>query len=149
MTDGVTVDHPCCNEHDCKIPLRSVDDEFCPLHERLTLKCAVVACREDREAGFRTCRNPIHRQEEKSRKDRGRKKKPTRTAELTDEGSERKKVARKKGPDNKGVFSRKWTHNEQLMVRPCGIVIGRATFYQSESVTGVKVNTVVLWIRCA
>lgn len=39
-----------------------------------------------------------------------------------------------------GVFGRRWTHNEQLMVRPCGVVIGRATFYASESLSGVKVS---------
>ena len=39
----------------------------------------------------------------------------------------------------KGRFSRRWTHNEQLFVRCCGIIISRATFYGSEGVSGVKV----------
>ena len=40
----------------------------------------------------------------------------------------------------KGRFSRRWTHNEQLFVRCCGIIISRATFYGSEGVSGVKVR---------
>lgn len=43
-----------------------------------------------------------------------------------------------------GSFSRKWTHNEQLMVRPCGIVIGRSTFYASENVVAVKVRSLYI-----
>lgn len=45
-----------------------------------------------------------------------------------------------KGKNVLGAFSRKWTHNEQLMVRPCGVVVGRATFFGSENVIGVKVS---------
>jgi hypothetical protein len=40
----------------------------------------------------------------------------------------------------KGKLSRSWTHNEQLFVRCCGIIISRATMYGSEGVSGVKVG---------
>ena len=43
----------------------------------------------------------------------------------------------------KGRFSRRWTHNEQLFVRCCGVIISRATFYGSEGVSGVKVSTIM------
>ena len=33
----------------------------------------------------------------------------------------------------KAALTRRWTFNEQLMVRPCGIIISRATFYEAES----------------
>lgn len=46
------------------------------------------------------------------------------------------KTSRKKSP---AVFHRSWTHNEQLILRPCGVFISRATFYQAEAVSGVKV----------
>lgn len=52
-----------------------------------------------------------------------------------DSGNRRKRL--------KGAFGRKWTHNEQLMVRPCGVVIGRATFYNAESVSAVKVSEIL------
>ena len=41
-------------------------------------------------------------------------------------------------------FGRRQTHNEQLMVRPCGMIIARATFFGSETVLQTVVNT-QLW----
>ncbi|KAK0217792.1 hypothetical protein IW262DRAFT_1463032 [Armillaria fumosa] len=34
-----------------------------------------------------------------------------------------------------GRLNRKWTHNEQLFVRPCGVIVSRCTFYNAESLT--------------
>lgn len=43
------------------------------------------------------------------------------------------------GSDGKKInLSRNRTHNEQLMVAPCGVVVARKTFYKSESVPQVK-----------
>jgi hypothetical protein len=39
----------------------------------------------------------------------------------------------------KGRTSRRWTHNEQLFVRCCGVIISCTTFFGSEGVSGVKV----------
>jgi hypothetical protein len=39
----------------------------------------------------------------------------------------------------KPLFTRLCTHNEQLLVAPCGVVMARKTFYKSESVSKVKV----------
>lgn len=49
--------------------------------------------------------------------------------------------ASSKQPKLKARFGRRWTHNEQLFVRCCGIIISRATFYGSEAISGVKVCT--------
>ncbi|KAL1937523.1 hypothetical protein VTO73DRAFT_13109 [Trametes versicolor] len=38
----------------------------------------------------------------------------------------------------KARFGRKRTHNEQLVERPCGIILSRATFFGSEAVNAVK-----------
>ena len=46
-------------------------------------------------------------------------------------------------PTLKSVLTRRWTHNEQLMVRPCGIVIARATFYEAESVSNAVVSSML------
>ena len=48
-------------------------------------------------------------------------------------------------PDNrsqipKGRTSRRWTHSEQLFVRPCDVIVSRATNFGSEGVSGVKVS---------
>jgi hypothetical protein len=39
----------------------------------------------------------------------------------------------------KAQLGRRWTHNEQLIVRPCGIIIARATFFGAEAVSSVAV----------
>ncbi|KAF9543544.1 hypothetical protein CPC08DRAFT_770213 [Agrocybe pediades] len=38
----------------------------------------------------------------------------------------------------KAYFGRRWTHNEQILMRPCGIIILRATFYGSEAISSVN-----------
>ena len=37
-------------------------------------------------------------------------------------------------------FGRKRTHNEELCVASCGVILGRATFYGSEAPNGVQVR---------
>lgn len=135
VTDGVTVGHPCCNEHNCKIPLKKVYDEYCPLHFAMNSKCAITDCNNPRVAGSRTCNRKEHREEEERRAQRGKKRKRGRGARKAGDGAQAKRPA-----NVDGVFSRRWTHNEQLMVRPCGIVIARATFFGAESVSAVKVT---------
>ncbi|KAK1233689.1 hypothetical protein PQX77_002846 [Marasmius sp. AFHP31] len=39
---------------------------------------------------------------------------------------------------SKARFGRKWTHNEQLCVASCGVILGRATFFGSEAPNGVR-----------
>ncbi len=41
----------------------------------------------------------------------------------------------------RGKFGRNFTHNEQLLVRPCGMIQGRETFFGSETVPQVVVCT--------
>lgn len=125
--------HPCCNEKDCKEPLAKVTDEYCHKHLDNGMLCCVKDCCMPREVGFRTCCIREHRLEEHTRKTRGRKTKtkPRQQKEIGVQGSGSSSV--------KGAFSRRWTHNEQLVVRPCGIVIGRGTCYAAESMPAVKV----------
>lgn len=102
------------------------------------MNCCIAGCYEPRTPGSKTCVKIEHRSAATARAERGRKK-PRKRRENAEE-VETSPSKPKKPPKLQGVFNRKWTHNEQLMVRPCGIVIGRATFYRSESVTGVKVR---------
>lgn len=41
---------------------------------------------------------------------------------------------------SKAMFSRRRTHNEQLVVCSCGIIAARATMYGAEAISGVKVS---------
>lgn len=153
VTDGVTVGHPCCSQHECKVPLRKTTDEYCPAHDHMRSNCCVTNCSKKRDSGFKTCAIPTHRKEETYRTDLAKNKKkrlrPNQGREADEyeaddnEGTDLETDRFEKGRRRekvKGVFSRKWTHNEQLMVRPCGMVIGRATFYSSESMTAVRVS---------
>ncbi len=45
-----------------------------------------------------------------------------------------------KTPKMKSAMYRKWTHNEQLMVRCCGIILSRATFFESEGPANALVS---------
>lgn len=138
VTDGVTVGHPCCAEHECKLPLRNVRHEYCEHHRDMNAICCVSNCQSSREKGHRTCSMPEHRKQEAIREGmRHRVKKRSRPrndecADKEDEEPQRRRTL-------PGTYSRKWTHNEQLMVRPCGIVIGRATFFNFEAMGAVKV----------
>lgn len=42
-------------------------------------------------------------------------------------------------------FGRKRTHNEELCVASCGVILGRATFYGSEAPNGVRVSDFYLF----
>lgn len=46
----------------------------------------------------------------------------------------------------KAVFRRSRTNNEQLVVRPCGIINGRCTMYHHEAISNVLVR--ILGLRC-
>lgn len=39
----------------------------------------------------------------------------------------------------KAQFGRRRTHSEQLLVRPCGVIVARATFFGAEAVSNVLV----------
>lgn len=54
--------------------------------------------------------------------------------EIEDEASSTKQVKKLKAQ-----FGRRYTHNEQLFVRPCGVIIGRATMFGSEGQAEVVV----------
>ena len=44
-------------------------------------------------------------------------------------------------------FGRKRTHNEELCVTSCGVIVGRATFYGSEAPNGVRVSITIYYLR--
>lgn len=44
----------------------------------------------------------------------------------------------------RAYFGRRRTHNEQLIMRPCGVILSRATFFGSEAISAVHVREQVL-----
>lgn len=164
VTDGVTVGHACCSVHDCKVPLASQRHHFCPDHEYLRFVCRVDSCTNAASTGFLTCTEPSHRAFEKSKELKRSamfqlKSRLKRTGLATRgepatsalqaledplaeplESASSPTLTTPSSIKLKARFSRRWTHNEQLVVRCCGIIISRATFFGSEAINGVGVS---------
>ncbi|KAF8579378.1 hypothetical protein K439DRAFT_1620562 [Ramaria rubella] len=66
VTDGITVGHPCCCVHDCKVPLEHHHHRFCPTHRHLNGLCRVKGCALPAELGHRTCSLVVHRATEQN-----------------------------------------------------------------------------------
>jgi hypothetical protein len=161
VTDGVTLGHPCCSIHDCTIPLASQQHLFCPAHANHQLLCCIQNCSISAEKGYRTCREPSHRAFEISKNVnksaltmlRGRLVQAgLQEGSVTGSGVDSTSHTQLLASTNpsavgnnsqpslvKGRISRRWTHNEQLFVRCCDVIISHATFFGSEGVSGVKV----------
>lgn len=108
--------------------------------------CAVKTCNLPNEGGFDTCSTPSHRQSELDHHAQGRamprlKASARRAGGVTME--DEAVVPESPEPQGSRVtvkLTRTWTHNEQLFVRCCGLIVSRATLYGSESISSVKVR---------
>ncbi|KAF6742808.1 hypothetical protein DFP72DRAFT_829566, partial [Ephemerocybe angulata] len=158
VVDGVTVGRPCCGKPDCDNPLATVNSRHCSEHEGMNYICCLDICGDLAETGFRTCANPDHRAFEthlleeaksvfqlKRRRDRERKSAPVNHPPLDagdeseDENGSDSCEGKPEGGNRtlKARFGRRRTHNEELCVASCGVILGRATMYGSEAPNGV------------
>ncbi|KAF8182922.1 hypothetical protein BJ912DRAFT_1023308 [Pholiota molesta] len=185
VMDGVTLGHPCCGFHNCKIPLTSSRDRFCIDHRGLSNICCIKDCSEPVLQGKRTCVDQSHQEIERiyilrgeSRVQLQEKLKRQRVShpndgvaqevnvlELLDDDEEEEFELRALDPDlvhgvKEGVsdprgtsppltlegsttqkkritarFGRKRTHNEQILVAPCGMILARETFFGAEAIS--------------
>ena len=186
VIDGVCVGHPCCGVPNCKIPLKTNRDRFCPVHDSQNRICAVVECRNPVIPGSKVCHLAEHQETEKMHNDQGQSRFqlrerlkraqiacPNDSASISadseldletnlddsllddpvDRNGEVEFDLTQDGhaiPTSVGTttasrklrahFGRKRTHNEQLFVAPCGIIIARETFYHSEAPSSVVVS---------
>jgi len=158
ITDGITIGRPCCKVHNCTQPLPNNHAHFCLEHAALKKVCIVVGCNAKATKGFQTCAEISHRELEDTRKDVGkaffqlrhliqRHNMPHLSDSMTtphphdfdhdaDDGS-RKSDSGNQQP--KAHFSRRQTHNEQLVVSCCGIILACGTMFGAEAISGVKV----------
>ncbi|KAI0739265.1 hypothetical protein C8Q80DRAFT_1112653, partial [Daedaleopsis nitida] len=161
VMDGIAIGRPCCNVHDCKNPLPSQRARFCQEHASKANICVVIGCDAHVSPGYQTCPEPSHRTLEdptnrsslfvlRRRLERLR----THTAvnddlEEGDEGvteemievDEDGECPSKPDTGNARVrarFGRRRTHNEQLVVATCGVILGRATMFGSEGIDGTR-----------
>lgn len=163
VTDGVTVGRPCCGVHDCKGRLLSQRARFCDVHINLERQCSILGCENDAEASFKTCTTESHRAMEithtakrsalfqlRQRLERLGQRQPDPDGsseddpvlddELDADEEGGASTNAQSSPKIRARFGRRWTHNEQLCVATCGVVLGRMTMYGSEAISGIKVG---------
>ncbi|KDR76382.1 hypothetical protein GALMADRAFT_480195 [Galerina marginata CBS 339.88] len=160
VTDGITIGHPCCGVAHCDQPLQNNQDRFCSLHQDEENICAVVNCRNRVEVGYLTCHLEKHRALETHRKmskkgffqlrDHLSRQKVTHPNDAFNPEAQDDHIdetllgpedidpaCQDKDEDGKrrlrARFGRRRSHNEQIFVRPCGIIVARATFFGSET----------------
>ncbi|KAJ6589052.1 hypothetical protein B0H19DRAFT_1058126 [Mycena capillaripes] len=156
--DGVTVWHLACSVHNCTEPLLSQKAQFCSTHAHLKDVCYIQGCVSAVQPGFSTCSLDSHRAHELASIERhaamfrlhnrlqksgipqvGKAGSTSMVEELPTPPSvaEGSSASASGSSAMKGKNSGSWTHNEQLFVRCCGVIISRVTFYGSEGITGV------------
>ncbi|KAF8585415.1 hypothetical protein K439DRAFT_1646619 [Ramaria rubella] len=173
VSDGITIGHPCCGIHDCKVPLANVSqDIYCPTHLGYESKCVVTTCGSALEACFLTCEVTSHRALERAYQEKGsafvQMHEKIQTQGGGGQGSQGAAGGTGKGPndaimlegdatgasdvsvtasDEKAPqgnrcmqvqFCQRHTHNEQLIIRPCGVIVSRAILFSLEAVSAVR-----------
>ena len=161
VCDGHTTGHPCCAVHDCKEPLLTLRQRFCATHTYLNNICAVTDCQSPIETEHLTCRSPDHRALENAYFKQGKALSRLRKRLNNTPGHSQGKDS-VEGEDDTGMlvestpscdgkpeagnrklkafFGRRRTHNEQIIMRSCGVILSRATFFGSEAVSAVDVS---------
>ncbi|KAF8576618.1 hypothetical protein K439DRAFT_1649253 [Ramaria rubella] len=134
VSDGITIGHPCCAIHDCKIPLANASwDVYCPVHLGYETKCAVTVCESLHEVNFVTSLEEAYHEKGSAFFQWALLRPPLLVVpEMCDEKAvqgNRKLCAQ---------FRRRRTHNKQLIIRPCGVIVSRATFFGSEAISSVR-----------
>lgn len=155
----------------CQIRLASTKDKFCPDHQHLTSQCLIKGCERPTESGYITCSDLLHRAKEQERNEQGRSAYYDLSRRLNKDNAPRTHIPqRKHNADSSATHladlprletaepaqqaasttkekrltlqtSRNWTHNEQLFVLSCGVIVARSTFFFSEGVASVKVKS--------
>lgn len=162
--DGVTVSHPCCAVHNCKVPLENNRHHYCPQDAHRNTICAVVGCDSPIMTDSHMCSAPAHQEVERVHRERGQARFQLKEhlqralvahpndaiaeegTDLTDEiedfeiGSSEKSVKKER---IRAQLGRRRTHNKQIIVAPCGMIIARETFYGAEGVGSVIVSKVI------
>ncbi|THU97981.1 hypothetical protein K435DRAFT_661838 [Dendrothele bispora CBS 962.96] len=163
VCDGVTVGRPCCGVPHCRGQLLSTRDAFCEEHSSKKSICRITGCeRSIKSKNSKSCDLAEHqaleakyRETEKAafqlklRYERSRKMDEEQNA-IWDAGTEvlntgssamfEAVVENGKGKKTAAIraqFGRRRTHNEQLIIAPCGIILARETFYHSEAFSAV------------
>ncbi|KAF8583376.1 hypothetical protein K439DRAFT_1348921, partial [Ramaria rubella] len=137
VTDGVTLGHPCCAVHDCQEPLYSQCDIYCVRHAHKNRECVVVECTRLREGDWKTCAGKAWGEGDEEmyvdcdgmilEEDTVLHEYEVSCAGKTAAGNQKIQAR----------FGRQRTHNEELCVATCGVILECTTFFGSEAPNGV------------
>lgn len=144
--DGITLGRPTCSVPHCTIPLANKRAKVAhPKHgEALDLPVAHIIKRDDDLASDETYEiigdRVVPSEEEAITQTTLARASLNATVPIGNvplqAPSTKKKIC--------AQFGRSRTHNEQILVAPCGIIIARETFYHAESITAVVVCANIL-----
>ncbi|KAJ7576367.1 hypothetical protein C8J56DRAFT_800133 [Mycena floridula] len=165
--DGVSVRRRRCKAPSCMEALAHNRDRYCPAHTHLNAVCDIIGCDSKALPGKRSCAIPAHQQMEEKYVKRGkalfeltkRHERPDDTQSLADlieeqdDGADMifeekdNEVLEVVDPDSQPTatqakrtrtcFGGAFTHNEQLVFTPCGMIIARETFYNAEGISSI------------
>ncbi|KAF8547820.1 hypothetical protein OG21DRAFT_1599609 [Imleria badia] len=167
VTDGICIGCPCCGQYKCQVPLSSTKDRFCHQHRQLEACCSIVDCPKAIIAGTLTCDDPEHQEIERVHHERGQSRfqlhdhlqrarnihqpeggssshgrSPALLTNFNDDDEvffvdDHDPGTQQRQKKVKAKFTRSWTHNEQLAVAPCGIILGRDTMFGAEAISSI------------
>ena len=170
VTDGVTLGHPCCGEHNCPNPLVNNRRRFCKAHAHRETECTIKGCSQPVGHGPNRlcCDISEHRDQDIQHAElnaslrllarrlldhtkkhdpqdegQGAEEAVSAALEMVDVLQAEEDPVLKSDEGNrttKAQWGRKATHNEQLVVYSCGMIAARATMFGAEAITGVKVS---------
>ncbi|KDQ05857.1 hypothetical protein BOTBODRAFT_60845 [Botryobasidium botryosum FD-172 SS1] len=162
VSDGDTIGHYCCGVRNCRNPLPSMRAFWCHEHASMADLCVVKGCGRPRVLPHRTCSD--HHTVEKQYHARGNSlfvlrnrleaaraftssldSMPVDPSALAEECStvenadnEEDSEEVKMGKRLRAQFARSRTSNEQLIIRPCGVIVSRTTCFGSEAISAVE-----------
>ncbi|KAF8234257.1 hypothetical protein L208DRAFT_1550813 [Tricholoma matsutake] len=166
VVDGVTVGHPCCVVHNCFEPLQNQRDHYCKSHKKTEGQiCQIKGCTQVRQKDSCVCGDLQHIEAERIHVQHGQARFQLKeclerawVAHPNDSVAEQQisddleveedieiAVAIQNDACNvdtqwkklQAQFGWRRTHNEELIVAPCGIVLAWQTFYGAEGVSSV------------
>ncbi|KDQ10250.1 hypothetical protein BOTBODRAFT_178283 [Botryobasidium botryosum FD-172 SS1] len=145
VSDGTALRRFCCAVPNCRNPLSSQRQHWCPEHmDTLVDLCVINGCTSRREPSHQTCGATAHRAAEDAHSARQQAFfQLSAQAKAVEKGEYYYNkgdadTPKTEGHQVKGQFTRNRTHNEQIIIRPCGIIVSRETFYHSESLPAVR-----------
>ncbi|KAG1760901.1 hypothetical protein EDD22DRAFT_848155 [Suillus occidentalis] len=163
VMDGIIVSHPYCSIPNCWVHLHTPQDYFCPAHSTHLNQCAIKGCVESVVSSSLTCNIPTHQESEalhtlwgKSRFHLHEHLKCSHAihghlanvqARADDDGNgdgteaiREEEYDVRSGRKKKKLhvqFTHNYTHCEELIVAPCGMIHACETMHNAEGIRSV------------